>query len=102
MIVLGIETATDVCSVGIAKSEMSIERSIRESRIHSEKLLVILHEVMEEAGVTWKDINGAALSSGPGSFTGLRIGASAVKGLLSAHSRPFVLVPTFDEIVAGY
>jgi len=102
MNVLGIETATDVCSIGIVSGERRFERSLRESRIHSEKLLVVLSEVLEEASLKWAGIQAVALSSGPGSFTGLRIGASTVKGLLSPENRPFVKVPTFDGISSAY
>ena len=99
MTVVGIETATDVCSVGVLAGETVVERSVRESRIHSEKLLVMLREALDEAGLAWKDVQGVALSSGPGSFTGLRIGASTAKGLLSAQMKPFVLVPTFAGVM---
>ncbi len=102
MTVIGIETATDVCSVGIVAEGRTMSRSVRDSRIHSEQLLVLLDGAMKEASVGWKDIGGVALSAGPGSFTGLRIGASAVKGLLSAHAAPFALVPTFHGIHAAY
>ncbi len=98
MTVMGIETATDVCSVGIATGDGGTERSVRESRIHSERLIPIMKEVMDEMGLGWNDIDGFALSSGPGSFTGLRIGASAVKGVMTAVPRPFALVPTFEAI----
>lgn len=102
MTFLGIETATEVCSVGIVSGDTHFERSLRESRIHSEKLLVLLGEVMDEAAVGWDRIDGLALSAGPGAFTGLRIGASAAKGLLSAHARGFVAVPTFVAINRAY
>lgn len=102
MTVLGIETASDVCSVGLVVGDKVTERSIRETRVHSEMLLTLLEEVLSEAGVAFKDVEGLALSSGPGSFTGLRIGASTAKGLVAARPMTFVLVPTFDGIVRAY
>jgi len=100
--VLGIETATDVCSVGLVSGSRVEERSIRESRIHSEQLLVLVDQVLGAMSLMWSDVEGVALSSGPGSFTGLRIGASAAKGLAEARRTPFVPVPTFDGIRAAY
>jgi tRNA threonylcarbamoyladenosine biosynthesis protein TsaB len=94
MIVLGIETATAVCSVGLVSGSQSFARSIREDRIHSEKLLTLIDDVLREASLSIGQVEGVAVSSGPGSFTGLRIGVSAAKGLAAAMARPLASVPT--------
>lgn len=99
MIVLGIETSTAVCSVAIFRSDgMSWERRVVESHIHSEKLLTLLQEVCRDAQITLSAVDGVSVSSGPGSFTGLRIGMSAAKGLCLGLDRPLASVPTFDAL----
>lgn len=94
MIVLGIETATAVCSVGLVDGARSFGRTIREDRIHSEKLLTLVDDVLRESSLTIGQVDGVAVSCGPGSFTGLRIGASAAKGLVAATAKPLASVPT--------
>lgn len=96
MIVLGIETATSVCSVGLVDGARSFGRTIREDRIHSEKLLTLVNDVLNEAGRSVRDVDGVAVSSGPGSFTGLRIGVSAAKGLVAATGKALAAVPTLS------
>ena len=98
MNVLGIETATDVCSVGIVSDERTFHRSLREDRVHSEKVLTLTDLVLKDAGLTPHDLHGIAVSSGPGSFTGLRIGVSTAKGMCYALDLPLLGVPTFDAI----
>lgn len=99
MIVLGIETSTAVCAVGlVSEGKNEIERSLVESHIHSEKLLTLVQEVVEEASIKLSEIDCIAISIGPGSFTGLRIGLSAAKGLCYAFGKQLVAVSTFDAI----
>jgi len=99
MIVLGIETSTAVCATGLSlEGKPAIERSLIESHIHSEKLLALVQEVVSEAGISLSDVGAVAISEGPGSFTGLRIGLSTAKGLCFALGTPLVLVPTFEAI----
>ncbi len=100
MIVLGIETSTDVCSVGLARSGKPLkEERVVEERIHSEKVLTLVHKLLSEERLAPKFLNAIAVSIGPGSFTGLRIGLSTAKGLCFALGVPLVAVPTFDAIV---
>jgi tRNA threonylcarbamoyladenosine biosynthesis protein TsaB len=99
MIVLGLETSTAVCSVGLFRpGAAEVEQSIQESHIHSEKLLTLVQQVMETAGIALGELDAIAVSIGPGSFTGLRIGLSAAKGLAFALDKPLVAVPTFDAV----
>jgi tRNA threonylcarbamoyladenosine biosynthesis protein TsaB len=99
MIILGIETSTAVCSVGLASElELIAERSIVESHIHSEKLLTLVREMCEERKITLQQLDGIAISIGPGSFTGLRIGLSTAKGLSYSLGKPLYDVSTFDAI----
>jgi tRNA threonylcarbamoyladenosine biosynthesis protein TsaB len=112
MIVLGIETSTAVCSVGLSginnnriggvnKTGLLIERSIVESHIHSEKLLTLIREVCENQNIMLSKLNGIAVSIGPGSFTGLRIGLSTAKGLCYALAKPLIAVQTFKAIASS-
>jgi tRNA threonylcarbamoyladenosine biosynthesis protein TsaB len=99
MRILGVETSTAVCSVGLYRTGAAeIEHSIQDSHIHSEKLLTLVQRVMDTAGIVLGDLDAIAISIGPGSFTGLRIGLSAAKGLAFALDKPLVAVPTFDAI----
>jgi len=110
MTILGIETSTAVCSVGLARqSSKSIggqanefgsqsERSLIESHIHSEKLLTLIQELCDEQKIKLSQLDGVAVSIGPGSFTGLRIGLSTAKGLCFALEKPLIAVPTFMSI----
>jgi tRNA threonylcarbamoyladenosine biosynthesis protein TsaB len=99
MTVLGIETSTAVCSVGlINESGLHAERSLVESHIHSEKLLTLVRGVCEDQKITLPQIDGVAISIGPGSFTGLRIGLSTAKGLCYALGKPLIAVPAFESV----
>lgn len=99
MIVLGIETSTAVCSVGLASdSGLSAEQSIVESHIHSEKLLTLIRALCDKEKVKLSQLDGIAISIGPGSFTGLRIGLSSAKGLCYAVGKPLIAISTFEAI----
>jgi tRNA threonylcarbamoyladenosine biosynthesis protein TsaB len=99
MTILGIETSTAVCSVGLANEfGLQAERSLVESHIHSEKLLTLIQELCDERKMKLSQLDGVAVSIGPGSFTGLRIGLSAAKGLCFALEKPLIAVPTFTSI----
>jgi tRNA threonylcarbamoyladenosine biosynthesis protein TsaB len=102
MIILGLETSTAVCSVGLSRDdEPDVERSIRESHIHSEKLLSLVQEVVQSRGLSLRQIDVIAISIGPGSFTGLRIGLSTAKGLSFALDKPVVAVSTFEAMAVS-
>ena len=99
MIVLGIETSTNVCSVGLAQDgKLLREERIVEERIHSEKLLSLVQNLLSGQQMSRDQIGAIAVSIGPGSFTGLRIGLSTAKGLCYALDVPLLAIPTFDAI----
>jgi tRNA threonylcarbamoyladenosine biosynthesis protein TsaB len=99
MNVLGIETATSVCAVALAAGESAaVEEFIDQERVHAEKLLVLVDRVLERADVRLEDLEGVAVSIGPGSFTGLRIGLSVAKGLSFGAELPIVAVPTLESL----
>ncbi|MFV8226283.1 tRNA (adenosine(37)-N6)-threonylcarbamoyltransferase complex dimerization subunit type 1 TsaB [Christiangramia aquimixticola] len=101
-IILCLETATTNCSVGLAKDGkiISLKEDNSKGYSHAEKLHVFIEEVLKEAGLTTGDLHAIAVSKGPGSYTGLRIGVSAAKGLCFSLEIPLISVPTLD-LLAG-
>ncbi len=102
MHILGIETSTEVCSVGlVGVNGLGVERSVIESHIHSEKLLTLADEVLKSSAVSPRELTAVAVSIGPGSFSGLRIGLSTAKGLCYARSIPLIAVPTLSSMASS-
>ena len=97
-IILNLETATKNCSVGLAKDGVTfaLKEFAGEGYTHAEKLHVFIEEVLKEAGLDFKDLNAIAVSMGPGSYTGLRIGVSAAKGLCYALNIPLLAIDTLE------
>ena len=101
-VVLLIETATPVCSVAISKDHQIL--SIRESgekNIHSSLITVFVQEVMKEADIPLNNVDAIAISKGPGSYTGLRIGTSTAKGLCYALDKPLIALSTLESMAHG-
>lgn len=98
--ILCIETATTNCSVALGiNGEM---RTLKEENdlnySHSERLHILIQDILEESGITLSDLNAIAISKGPGSYTGLRIGVSAAKGLCFSLDIPLISVPTLTSL----
>jgi tRNA threonylcarbamoyladenosine biosynthesis protein TsaB len=101
--ILAIETATDICSAALVHNDNILSsRSLDEKNIHSEKLMVLVDEILIDAHVSIKQLGAIAVSIGPGSFTGLRIGLSTAKGLAMAIGSSIIPVPTLDGIAEEY
>lgn len=99
MTVLGIETATSVCGAAVVREGTILaEASLDEKYVHAEKLLTLVQDVLQRTGVRLGTLEGIAVSIGPGSFTGLRIGLSVAKGLVYATGVPLVAVPTLQAL----
>ncbi|UCD71258.1 MAG: tRNA (adenosine(37)-N6)-threonylcarbamoyltransferase complex dimerization subunit type 1 TsaB [Syntrophobacterales bacterium] len=99
MRVLGIDTSTLCGSIGLIEVEQILcEYTLNGKMSHSERVLKTIDRVLEDSGVAIGDIDGFAISIGPGSFTGLRIGVSVVKGLAFATGKPVAGVSTLDAI----
>jgi tRNA threonylcarbamoyladenosine biosynthesis protein TsaB len=96
--ILNIETATRNCSVSLAKDGITIalQEYAGEGYAHAEKLHVFIENVLVKAGIAINDLNAVAVSMGPGSYTGLRIGVSAAKGLCYALNIPLIAVDTLE------
>jgi tRNA threonylcarbamoyladenosine biosynthesis protein TsaB len=101
MKVLGIDTSTSCGSVGLIDNDSIIaEYHLDIAVTHSERLLGAIEFVLREARFTIGDLDGWAISLGPGSFTGLRIGVSTIKGLAFATQKPVAGVPTLDVLAS--
>lgn len=100
--ILNIETSTKNCSVALAKEgETIVCKEIAEMGYsHAEKLHVFIEEILAEANLKFSDINAIAVSQGPGSYTGLRIGVSAAKGLCYALDIPLIAVDTLEVLAS--
>ena len=101
-LILALETATPVCSVALARDGEIL--SIREStahNAHSSVLTVFIEELFHEVSLHYSDLDAISVSKGPGSYTGLRIGVSAAKGLCYALDKPLIAVPTLEAMALG-
>ena len=98
--VLNIETSTTNCSVALSKNGSIVaykeDNSLGYS--HAERLHVYIDEVLQTAKVSIDQLDAIAISKGPGSYTGLRIGVSAAKGLCYALDVPLISVPTLEAL----
>lgn len=100
--ILLIETATRVCSVGLAADgNILAMRESFEQRSHAELITVFIDEVMQEAGIQLSGLDAVAVSMGPGSYTGLRIGVSTAKGVCYALDKPLIAIDTLQAMAAG-
>ena len=98
MYILHIETATKNCSVAVSKySEVLCCKEFADAGYaHAEMLHVFIEDALQEAQITPNDLSAIAVGSGPGSYTGLRIGVSAAKGLCYALHIPLIAVDTLE------
>lgn len=101
--ILHIETATDVCSVVIADGDKIImQKETREGRLHATILSVYIQEAMAETGLTASMLDAVAISRGPGSYTGLRIGVSTAKGICYGADLPLISISTLESMTSGF
>lgn len=98
--ILNIETATKNCSVAIAHDGVTIicKEIAEQGYSHAEKLHLFIEEVISDAAISFSDLKAIAVSQGPGSYTGLRIGVSAAKGLSYALQIPLIAVDTLESL----
>jgi len=99
--ILNIETATEICSVAVAAGGEVILKEDQRPNIHSASLTIFIEEILEKAGLQPSSLDAVAVSIGPGSYTGLRIGLSVAKGLCYALDKPLIAVPTLQAMAAG-
>ncbi len=101
MKVLGIDTSTSCGSIGLIDDDSVISEYLLNIPVtHSERLLSSIEHVLKQGACPIEDLDGWAISLGPGSFTGLRIGVSTIKGLAFATQKPVAGVPTLDALAS--
>ncbi len=102
MYILNIETSTKNCSVSLAENGKTIIcKELSEAGLsHAEKLHVFIEDVLKELNLKFQDLSAIAVSQGPGSYTGLRIGVSAAKGLCFALDIPLIAVDTLQILAS--
>jgi tRNA threonylcarbamoyladenosine biosynthesis protein TsaB len=99
MIMLAIETATMTGGIAVVRDNLLVgEARINVKIAHSERLMNAVEWLLKTVRLSVKDVDAFAVSIGPGSFTGLRIGLSTAKGLAYASDRPLIPVPTLDAL----
>ena len=101
-LIISIETATKVCSVALhAEDQLVATQTLHVEKSHSESLLCTIEHLLAISPYTKKDLAAVAVSSGPGSYTGLRIGAATAKGLCYALEIPLIAVNTLEAMAHG-
>ncbi|HML85388.1 MAG TPA: tRNA (adenosine(37)-N6)-threonylcarbamoyltransferase complex dimerization subunit type 1 TsaB [Bacteroidales bacterium] len=100
--ILSIESATQVCSVALHRGNELVQLiETSESNAHSQRLTLFIQEILRKESITPKELNAVAVSAGPGSYTGLRIGVSAAKGLCYALNIPLIGISTLKAMAFG-
>ncbi len=100
--ILNIETSGSICSVALAQDGKLISEAIsRSENAHASELTNLIKQVLTDVQITLQELNAIAVSAGPGSYTGLRIGASTAKGLCHGLGIPLIAVETLKAMVAG-
>jgi len=101
-LVLSLETSTRVCSVAL-HSEMQLLGSyeVLVEKSHSKIITVLIEELLSNTGYSYADLDAIAVSKGPGSYTGLRIGVSTAKGLCYALEKPLIGINTLEAMAEG-
>jgi tRNA threonylcarbamoyladenosine biosynthesis protein TsaB len=99
---LHIETATKVCSVATSENGklVSLKEVNSENYTHSESLTLFIEEVMKQSKWSFENLDAIVVTSGPGSYTGLRIGVSTAKGLCYALNKPLISVDSIESLAA--
>jgi len=99
--ILAIETATDTCSVAVLDGDtVTAEAHLHQPRVHARRLTPLIEDVLRHADASRDAIDVIAVSKGPGSYTGLRIGMSTAKGWAEATGAPLIGVPTLEALAA--
>src|SRR5437868_8511857 len=103
MLILAIDTALDACAAGVLDTDLGkliAQESQAMKRGHAEALMPLIARVIKESGVAFALLDRIAVTTGPGSFTGLRVGLSAARGIALAASKPVVGLTTLTAYAA--
>lgn len=102
-LILGIETSTEICSVAIGQNGICIaQKSLPVPNGHASLLHQLVDKTLKESNYTLKDLQAIAISMGPGSYTGLRVGVSTTKGYAYALNIPVITINTLQSLSAHY
>lgn len=104
MLILAIDTALDACAAAVLDTDnarLIVQETLPMKRGHAEALMPLIARVMREAGLAFTALDRIAVTTGPGSFTGLRVGISAARGLALAASKPAVGLTTLSAYAAA-
>jgi tRNA threonylcarbamoyladenosine biosynthesis protein TsaB len=100
--VLHIETATQVCSVALSANGTTLQLlETRDKNSHSSTITVFIDRIMKSTGMAFSALDAVAVSKGPGSYTGLRIGVSTAKGICYGIDKPLLAISTLQSMAAG-
>jgi tRNA threonylcarbamoyladenosine biosynthesis protein TsaB len=103
MNILAIDSSGTYCSVSLqTDTDMIITRNSGEPNSHSSHLTLLIQDLLDSAGIKCEDLNAVAVSSGPGSYTGLRIGVSVAKGICFSCSVPLIAIPTIESLALWF
>lgn len=101
MVLLALETATSTCGVAVVKNDaVAAQAHLHRPRVHAERLTPLIEDLLCHAAVPSDALDAIAVSMGPGSYTGLRIGVSTAKGWVLATDATLVGVPTLEALAA--
>jgi len=101
-LILVLETATPVCSVALARNGelLSLSESTAPNA-HAGVITLFIEKLFRETALSYSDLDAVAVSMGPGSYTGLRIGVATAKGLCYALDKPLLAIPTLEAMASG-
>lgn len=100
---LALDTANQRCSVAVGNGlSVLAQAAVEDGYRHAEMLTVLIHEVLQKADLELRALDAVVLSAGPGSYTGLRIGASVAKGLCYGANLPLLAIDTLEMMARGY
>ena len=103
MKILALDSTAKICTVALCEDRQRLNlKTVDAGMTHSETLLPMIESILDEAGIGVADIDMFALSQGPGSFTGVRIGAATVKGLCFGREKPCVGVSSLEALAYNY
>jgi tRNA threonylcarbamoyladenosine biosynthesis protein TsaB len=97
-----IDTATAQCNVGLLRADQLWQQSLHEGFKHAEQLTTCIDALMQEAGVQYSELDAVAVTGGPGSYTGLRIGAATAKGICFGTGAKLLSLHTLEVMAEGF
>ncbi len=102
-LILNIETSSLICSACLSSDgKVLAHKESSEQQNHASIINILIEELFQQTGKSLNDLSAVAVSSGPGSYTGLRIGVSTAKGICYALNLPLIAVNTLEAMVCGY